>query len=112
MQVACTLTVEEGWKTTTKKRIKIKANSEKNKFPDVRDWDDIDAISNEEIKLADVLFESEKFEGGMQHLSNAVAVYVQLWRLLQCLHKYFSAEAFHLLLINTEIVAILMRKCR
>lgn len=69
MQVACTLTVEEGWKTTTKKRTKIKAKK-KNKFPDVRDWDDIDAISNEEIKLADALFESEKFEGGMQHLSN------------------------------------------
>lgn len=69
-----------------RKRTKITVNSESNEFPDLIDWEDIDAIYKKYIKLADELYESGEFEGGMHHLSNALAVHVEPWRLLQCLH--------------------------
>lgn len=56
-------------KRNRKKRTKITANSESNKFPDLIDWEDIDAIYKKDIKLADELYESGEFEGGMHHLS-------------------------------------------
>lgn len=69
-----------------RKRTKITVNSESNEFPDLIDWEDIDAIYKKYIKLADELYESGEFEGGMHHLSNALAAHVEPWRLLQCLH--------------------------
>ncbi|XP_074605052.1 mitochondrial import receptor subunit TOM20 homolog [Brevipalpus obovatus] len=68
------------------------------KFPDVRDPDALQSFFVQEITLGEELLSYGDLEGGVEHLTNAVAVCAQPQQLLQVLNQTMPPHVFELIL--------------
>ncbi|CAH1791247.1 unnamed protein product [Owenia fusiformis] len=79
-------------------------------FPDLRDTDAMQKFFLEEVQLGEQLLGEGDIEGGVEHLSNAVAVCGQPQHLLSVLQQTLPPQVFQLLIqrlpaVSQKIVA-------
>lgn len=74
-------------------------------IPDLRDAEAMQKFFLQEVQLGEELLASGDIEGGVEHLSNAVAVCGQPQQLLQVLQQTLPPQVFQLLLQRLPAVS-------
>jgi len=79
------------------RRKKPRGSKDQTTFPDIRNHEAVQTFFLQEVQLGEELLTQGDIEGGVEHLSNAVAVCGQPTQLLQVLQQTLPTNAFRLL---------------
>ncbi|BES89295.1 Mitochondrial import receptor subunit tom20 [Nesidiocoris tenuis] len=89
-----------------RKANKLRGSSkEQSNFPNIKDHDAVQAFFLREVQLGEELLSQGDVDGGVEHLSNAVAVCGQPNQLLQVLQQTLPPQVFHLLVQRLPAVS-------
>jgi len=92
-------------KEKRKKAKQVSRNAGKTQLPDLRDPDEMQKFFLQEVQLGEELLGQGDIDGGVEHLSNAVAVCGQPQQLLQVLRQTLPPQVFQLLCQRLPIVS-------
>ncbi|XP_054284743.1 mitochondrial import receptor subunit TOM20 homolog B-like [Macrosteles quadrilineatus] len=85
---------------TAKREAALNAKNGKTKIPDLKDHEAVQMFFLQEVQKGEELLGAGDEEGGVEHLSNAVAVCGQPNQLLQVLQQTLPPHVFQLLLLR------------
>ncbi|XP_015609690.1 mitochondrial import receptor subunit TOM20 homolog [Cephus cinctus] len=85
-------------KLRERRRAKKLAQKSGSQIPDFKNHDVVQRFFLQEVQLGEEMLAAGDFDGGVDHLANAVAVCGQPNQLLQVLQKTLPPQVFHLLL--------------
>ncbi|XP_012277595.1 mitochondrial import receptor subunit TOM20 homolog B [Orussus abietinus] len=91
---------EPDFKKKLRERRKARKQAQKaaSRIPDLKDQEVVQRFFLQEVQLGEEMLSCGDLEGGVEHLSNAVAVCGQPQQLLQVLQKTLPPQVFELLL--------------
>jgi len=85
-------------KLRERRKAKKDAQTVSSKIPNLKDHELVQKFFIQEVEMGEQLLAQGDFEGGTEHLANAVAVCGQPHQLLQVLQNTLPPQVFHLLL--------------
>ncbi|XP_076176136.1 translocase of outer membrane 20 [Ptiloglossa arizonensis] len=85
-------------KLRERRKAKKQAQKSSSKIPDLKDREVVQRFFLQEVQLGEEMLTYGDIEGGVEHLSNAIAVCGQPTHLLQVLEKTLPSQVFQVLL--------------